>query len=398
MKDIAAVIAEITPHVRDLRRHFHQNPELSHEERETAAAVARELESLPGMTVRRGVGGTGVVATLGAGKPGPCVALRADMDALPIEEQSGKPYSSCRPGVMHACGHDGHTACLVGAAIALSRMGGSLRGPVKFIFQPAEERDGGATRMCREGCMTDPRVDAVYGMHSWPLLDVGQVGVCRGAAFASASSIRITVHGKGSHGAFPHTGIDPVLIGSHIVTALQSIVSRSIDPLQNAVVSITTFNAGTAWNIIPPAAVLTGTYRCLAPALVPTVEKRIREIAESTAAGLGGRAEVEIGHPFPVLVNDDRAFSFFVASAEAAVGAASVCATCPPVMGSEDFGEYGAYAPATFWFIGTRERGATDAPLWHNPRFDFADEAIPTALAVHCGLVLRFQREWRPSA
>ncbi len=394
MQDIAPIIAETTPRIRDLRQHFHRNPELSHEERETADRVARELEPLPGMVVRLGVGGTGVVATLGAGKPGPCVALRADMDALPIEEQSGKPYASCRPGVMHACGHDGHTACLVGAARVLSRVSDSLRGPVKFIFQPAEERDGGAARMCREGCMDDPRVDAIFGMHSWPVLDIGQVGSCRGASFASASSIRITIRGKGAHGAFPHTGIDPVLIGSHIVAALQSIVARSVDPLQSAVVSITTFNAGTAWNIIPPSAVLTGTYRCLAPGLVPEVGRRIREIAESTAVAFGGTAEVEIRHSFPVLINDDRAFSFFTESAKSAIGSAAVCSACPPVMGSEDFGEYSAHAPSAFWLLGTREPGAIDAPLWHNPRFDFADDAIPTALAVHCGLVRRFQTHW----
>ncbi|MFH1567418.1 MAG: M20 family metallopeptidase, partial [Gemmatimonadota bacterium] len=217
MSAVDAAIAALLPHLTELRHDLHQHPELSYEEERTAARICRELGAVPGLQVRSGVAGTGVVATLGADRPGPGVALRADMDALSMEERTGAPWASKVPGRMHACGHDGHVTCLVGAAQVLAGMADRLEGPVKFLFQPAEEGGAGGRRMCEEGVLEDPPVAAIFGLHGWPALPQGEVGIRPGAFLASADRFRIEVRGRGAHAAFPHQGVDPILMAAHVV-------------------------------------------------------------------------------------------------------------------------------------------------------------------------------------
>jgi amidohydrolase len=266
MKDIRPLIQEILPSLVQLRHELHAEPELGFEEVNTSRRVLEKLKSVPGVEIRTGVAKTGIVATLGSEKKGPCVALRAEMDALPIEEATGKPYASKVPGKMHACGHDGHTTCAVGAFLVLSKIQDELKGPVKFVFQPSEESVGGARVMCEEGCLENPKVDAIFGLHGYPIagnLRLGEVALARGPAMAGSRGFTIEVKGKGGHAAAPHLCIDPVYIGAQIVNAVQSMVSRSTNPLESMVVSVTRFVAGTARNIIPETALLEGTLRAL---------------------------------------------------------------------------------------------------------------------------------------
>jgi len=319
MVQINGLIDAILPAITALRHEIHAHPELGFEEVETARRVVSHLQRLPNLKIQTGVAKTGVVAVLNAGKPGPCVGLRADMDCLPIVEESDISYKSTCPGKMHACGHDGHTATLVGAAMVLSRLADELPGQVKFIFQPAEEGGGGGEVMCNEGVLENPKVDAIFALHGWPLLDLGVVGVRGGPSLAATNPFEITVHGVGSHAAWPHGGVDPIVAGAHIVTALQTVVARNSDPLDSVVVTVGKFHAGTAVNIIPPTAELAGTIRTLRPETrVKTVE-RVRQIAEHTAAALGARAEVRIREGYPALVNDEAAAALVAEVATAAV-------------------------------------------------------------------------------
>lgn len=393
MENLVPLIESLYPRLRKIRHELHANPELGFEETETAGRIVDELERIPGYDIEKGVAGTGVVALLGAEKSGPCVALRADMDALPIEEETGKPYASKKPGCMHACGHDGHIACLLGAAMVLSEIADELSGPVKLLFQPAEEMGYGGREMCEAGVLDDPEVSAVFALHCVPILPIGQIGIVSGAVMASSDIFRIRVVGLGSHAAIPHMGVDPIMVASQIVIAFQSIVSRSTDPLQSVVVTVGQFHAGTSSNIIPQTAEIEGTVRTLSQEVRENTLLRIEEIAKGVAEGLGAQAELEIIEGYPVLVNDQQATKLVVETATRALGAKAVYHPCPPVMAAEDFSYYAQRVPAAFWFLGICPPGVSDYPVNHNPAFDFVDEAIPTGVRMHCELVRSFMKQ-----
>ncbi len=396
MRDITSLLNEALPELVAFRRDLHQHPELSYREERTAAQVLAQLQKIPGIDLRTGVAGTGIVATLAADRDGPCVALRADMDALPIEEQGTMPYRSQVVGTMHACGHDGHTTCLVGAAQVLAACVDELQGPVKFIFQPAEEGGAGGKRMCEEGALEGPDVAAIFGLHGAPDMEVGQIFLRTGPVLASADEFEIAVEGLGAHAAFPHQGIDTVYIAAQIVVALQTIVARNTDPLDSAVVTVGHIAAGSASNIIPQTARLVGTVRALSEETRQQTMARVRQIAEHTAAAFGGRAEVRFAeNGYPATHNDARAR----AVAEEVVGEAlaetiTALEREKPIMGAEDFAFYGQRVPAFMFGLGLRPQGASSYPMLHQPDFDFNDDAIAHGVLMHVEIARRFAQKW----
>ncbi len=373
-----------------LRREIHAHPELGFEVGQTADRVLRRLSALPGLTIRKNVAEHGIVATLNADRSGRSVALRADMDALPLTEQTDLPYQSTVAGQMHACGHDGNTACLVGAAVVLSRMAGELPGKVKFIFQPAEEGEGGGRVMCEEGALDDPAVDGAFALHAWPVLTVGQIGVRPGPALAATDTPKITIRGAGGHGAHPDKCIDPVVVAAHVVTALQTVSSRFTDPTDPVVVTISQIHAGTTHNIIPSEAYLEGTIRTLTPEVRDRTGALVRQIAEQTATAFGATAEVEIEPGYPPLVNDTGAAELVAQVANDVVGADNVILVEPPSMGGEDFAYYAQRVPAAMYRLGVRPKDADTTPGLHTPQFDFNDDALPIGVAMHCEIARRF--------
>lgn len=391
MKDIQGIVESVLSEVVGLRHEIHAHPELAYQEHETSRRVVERLSKIPGLKIQTGLaGGTGIVATLNGGKSGKCVALRAELDALPVHEETGRAYASKTPGKMHACGHDGHTSALVGAAMVLSKMADELPGAVKFIWQPAEESGGGGEKMCKEGVLDSPKVDAIFACHGWPSLPVGHVGVRSGAVLASTNPWTLTVHGKGTHAAYPHKGIDPIVVACQIVNAWQTIVSRGTSPTDSCVVTVGKFHAGTAENIIPPAAVLGGTIRTLNPETRKWAVGEVRRIAEKTAEALGARAEIEIREGYPVMVNDARAAEFVAGVARDVVGTGNVETNEPPSLGGEDFAYYAQRVPAAFWRLGVREKGVDEMPALHHPKYDFNDAALPIGVRMHCEIVRRY--------
>ncbi len=394
MKDLSALIESVMSDVVGLRHEIHTHPELAYQEYETSRRVVERLSKIPGLKIQTGLaGGTGIVATLNGGKSGKCVALRAELDALPVHEETGRAYASKTPGKMHACGHDGHTSALVGAAMVLSKMADDLPGAVKFIWQPAEESGGGGEKMCKEGVLDSPKVDAIFACHGWPSLPVGHVGVRSGAVLASTNPWTMTVHGKGTHAAYPHKGIDPIVAACHIVNAWQTIVSRGTSPTDSCVVTVGKFHAGTAENIIPPAATLGGTIRTLNAETRKWAVGEVRRIAEKTAEALGARAEIEIREGYPVTVNDARTAEFVAGVAREVVGTGNVETNEPPSLGGEDFAYYAQRVPAAFWRLGVREKGVDEMPALHHPKYDFNDAALPIGVRMHCEIVRRYLGE-----
>lgn len=388
MHNLAERIAPHLPELIALRHHLHAHPETAYREQATAARIAEELTRIPGIRMRTGVAETGIVATLGADKPGPCVALRADMDALAMTEETGLPHASRCAGVAHACGHDGHMTCLVGAARVLGGMAEALPGPVTFIFQPAEEGGGGGLAMCEQGALDNPPAVAAFALHGWPALPVGAVGVRPGVFMASTDSIDITVTGRGTHAAAPHLGADPVVAAAHIVVALQSVVSRRLPPYEPAVVTIGQIDGGTARNVIPERVTLAGTLRTMSASARDIGREAVRQIAVQTAAAHGAQADVRITPAYPVLVNDPALAAYVADTARDELGADAL-REVPLSLGGEDFAYYGERIPITLWRLGVAPPGVQSPPL-HSPRFDFADDAIATGVRLHCALALRF--------
>ncbi|MED5416485.1 MAG: M20 family metallopeptidase, partial [Candidatus Latescibacterota bacterium] len=335
--------------------------------------------------IRTGVAETGVVVTLGADRPGPMVALRADMDALAIQETSGMPYASATDGKMHACGHDGHTTCLVGAVRVLSAIRDELAGPVRFVFQPAEEGGGGGGRMCDEGVLDG--VKAIFGLHGWPYLPQGELGVRSGPFLASSDRFRIVVDGQGAHAAFPHQGVDPIPIAAQIVLGLQTIASRQTDPLDAVVVTVAQIHGGTADNIIPAQIELRGTLRSLQAGTRRSAMDQIERIATQIAAAHQARAQVTITEGTPVLANDRIAAGF---GQQVASTASLTPVDIDPVMGGEDFAFYAERIPAAFFALGVRPPDRDSYPALHQPDYDFPDAAIATGVALHVQLARRF--------
>ncbi len=355
------------------RRRLHQHPELSLQESETAAFVCNTLASL-GVPFTAGVGGHGVVATLTRGSSNRSVGLRADMDALPITETTGLPYASTTPGTMHACGHDGHTASLLGAAALLARAS-DWSGTVHFVFQPAEEGYGGARNMLADGLFDRFPMERIFGYHNWPGLEAGTMAVHGGAVMAAGARVQIVVDGHAGHAAMPHLSRDPLLASAHLLVALQSVVSRNVDPLERAVVSICTMNAGAAANQIPSRSVLSGTFRTHRPAVRDLVEASIRRVAAGIAAGSDVTIDVDVQHGVCATVNT-RAEADLAAACAGELGL-PVRRDVPPSMAGEDFGWYLEQKPGAFVWIGNGP--ARPGGELHNPGYDFNDAILPVA-------------------
>lgn len=365
--------AAVESWARDLRRRIHANPELSGQERETAALVAQTLAGL-GLSTRTGVGGHGVVCDIVGGSPGPMVALRADMDALPIQEATGLSYASQRPGVMHACGHDGHTAMLLGTASVLAAARDRLRGTVRLIFQPAEETVAGAAAMCADGAMNG--VSAIFALHGWPGVDVGTIATKPGPVMASTDTFEIVIQGRGSHGAYPHLSRDPIAIGALVVIAAQQIVARQIDPLEPAVITFGTFHAGTATNIIPSSATLTGTMRALSASVREALPRALEETTRGVCASQGATCTCTIHTGVDPVVNDPTWTVVAVEATRAGLGAEYTAELHAPSMGAEDFGVYLRHAPGAFLRL-----GIGDNAVGHDCRYDFNDAALVHGMA-----------------
>ena len=366
-------IAALSDEMAAWRHDFHENPELLYEVHRTAGIVADRLHEFGCDEVVTGIGRTGVVGVIRGRKStsGKTIGLRADMDALPIEETSGVSYASKIPGKMHACGHDGHTAMLLGAAKYLAETR-NFDGTAVVIFQPAEEGGAGGKAMVDDGLMTRWGIQEVYGLHNMPGLPEGHFATTPGAMLASSDSVEITVRGKGGHaGAGPHRAVDSVLIGSQIVNALQSIVARNVDPLKSAVISITMFQAGTAFNIIPETAKLGGTVRTLDPEIRDLVERRIGEVADNVARAYGGSAETRYKRMYPVTVNHAREAGVAAEVARDVVGADRVNERAVPLMGAEDFAFMLEARPGAFVFLGM---GAGNE--CHHPAYMFNDNIL----------------------
>jgi amidohydrolase len=377
-EQIAAWKDEITT----WRRDIHKHPELAFEEHRTADFVAEKLASF-GLDVHRGLAGTGVVGTLRAGDSERAIALRADMDALPIQENNEFEYRSVNANKMHACGHDGHTAMLLGAAkyLAATR---NFNGTVHFIFQPAEEAAGGGLAMIEDGLFEKFPVDSVYGMHNWPGLAVGKFGVRTGSMMASFDTFDIEISGVGAHAALPHTGVDPVMVAGQLIGALQTIVSRNADPIDASVISVTRVEAGDAYNVIPEKAVLRGCSRALNADTRIMIERRIREIATSLCEAFSARCEVTYANCYPVLVNTAAETDHAVLVASQLVGSDNVNPNHEPTMGSEDFAYMLEQRPGCYIFIGNGDAEGTC--MVHNAGYDFNDDAIETGVAYWCSL------------
>ncbi|HWB18997.1 MAG TPA: amidohydrolase [Phycisphaerales bacterium] len=406
------IAAEMTDLVR-IRRDLHAHPELGYEEQRTSKVVQEELKKAGVPFVADLAGGTGVLGHIavsgaggqGAGTKSGAVGLRADMDALPIEEQTGLPSASMTKGKMHACGHDGHTTMLIGAARVLAKIvkqKGGLPRPVSFVFQPAEEGGAGAKKRIEDGCLEGDAakragkkgglgapITEMFGLHGWPRLPLGVVGTRKGPLLAASDRFDIHVKGVGSHAAWPHASRDAVVAAAHIVTSVQTIVSRNTNPLDSVVVSITMLKAGSAFNVIPPSATISGTVRTLLPETLKMARQRLEEIAKHTAAAFGCMAELDYRLGYPVTLNDEGAVEVFNAVARETIGEQRVVDIPQPVMGGEDFSFYSQVVPACFFVLGLIPEGKKEMPDLHQPDFNFNDDAMATGIELFCRLAMR---------
>jgi hippurate hydrolase len=364
-----------------LRRDIHREPELGFGTEKTAEKVLAALEGLP-LEVETGVAENGIVATLDGEGDGPTVALRADMDALPILEDTGLPFASETEGKMHACGHDGHTSMLVGAAHALSGMRDRLDGTVKFVFQPAEEGGGGGKVMVDEGVADG--VSSIFALHLWPGLPFGKVATKAGPIMAAADAFEMEVKAAGSHGAMPHLGSDAIAIAAQLVTALQTIVSREVDPVEPAVVTVGQIGAGTAFNVIPDRAHLGGTVRTFNADLRQTMPLRIEELARGIAKGMRGDVDLDYTFSYPVTVNDEAAADLALGVAEGLFGGESTLELPNPSMGAEDFSYFLERVPGAFVWLGIGE----DVSGLHTPTFAFDEDILPRGSALLSALAI----------
>jgi amidohydrolase len=367
-------VADLQDEIAAWRHDLHAHPELMYDVQRTAATVADKLKAFGCDEVVTGIGRTGVVGVIrgrkGSGS-GKTIGLRADMDALPIEEATGLSYKSTVPGKMHACGHDGHTAMLLGAARYLAETR-NFDGTAVVIFQPAEEGGAGAKAMLDDGMIDRFGIGEVYGMHNYPGMPVGAFGIRPGAVRAAADAITIDIEGVGGHAARPHLGIDTVLVGAQIITNIQSVVSRNVDPLKSAVVSVCMFQAGNTDNVIPQTVRLRGTARSLAPEVRDLVEKRLHQVVEGTAAAFGAKAKLTYKRGYPVLENHEQQTGFAAQVASQIVGGGQVDTSLPPMMGAEDFSFMLQARPGAFIWIGNG-----DSAGLHHPAYNFNDDAIP---------------------
>ncbi|MEL6978461.1 MAG: M20 aminoacylase family protein [Pseudomonadota bacterium] len=380
-------IAALAPELTEWRRDLHRHPELGYEETRTAGVIAERLRGFGVDAVETGIGGTGVVATI-HGRDGPgageaeAILLRADMDALPMDEETGAPHASSAPGKMHACGHDGHMTMLLGAAKQLAETR-RFKGTVYLVFQPAEEGGAGAKAMIEDGLFDRFPCRAVYGMHNWPGMPVGAFAVRPGPMLASADEFRITIQGRGGHAAKPDRARDPIVAGAHLVSMMQTIVARRVDPLQPAVVSVTVFHAGSTFNVIPDRAQLSGTVRSFDEGVHAEIYDSIRRLVTQTAAAFEVEAVLEEGvSRYPPTINDAAEAAFAASVLDELFGAERVSRDHPPTMGAEDFSFMAREKPGAFIFCGNG-----DSASLHHPKYDFNDDASPYGVAYWTALV-----------
>lgn len=382
-------VEKIRAEIIKIRRFLHMNPELSNREYETAKLVAAKLSSL-GFDVKTGIALTGVVGLLRGGQPGATVACRADMDALPIQELTNVPFKSLNPGVMHACGHDIHTSIALGTAMVLNSLKDRFKGNLKFIFQPAEEgapadEEGGAALMIKEGVLEDPPVSAIFGLHVWPEA-VGQALFSPGEIMASSDWFQITIKGRSAHGARPHEGLDAVVIAAEVVTALQTVVSRALDPSDPAVLTVGKIEGGVRWNIIPERVTLEGTVRCLSEANRKKIPQVMESLVKNIAAGYGASSTFEYRSLNPAVYNNPELAQTMLPTLVKVLGRDRV-SDLKPQMVAEDFAYFGQKIPAFFFFLGVRTPGQPSAPL-HSPTFNPDERSIAVGIKVMCHLLL----------
>jgi amidohydrolase len=385
--DIKKEVAELKEEVIKLRRDFHMHPELGFQEKRTSQIVENYLKDL-GLEVKARIAKTGVVGLLRGKENGSTILLRADMDALPIEEKNDVPYKSVNKGIMHACGHDGHTAMLLVAAKVLSRHKDEIKGNVKFVFQPSEEKDpGGAIKMIEEGVMENPHVKKAFGLHLGNMIPAGIIGIKEGVLTAEADRFKIKITGKGGHGAYPHTSVDPVVIASHTVLGLQQIVSRETDPVQPIVVTIGKIHSGDVFNVIPENAELLGTVRTLDKNVAKSVPERIERISKHIAEAYRGKAELEYHFGYPPLINSKEETQYVINIAKQVVGEKRII-TVPVSMGGEDMAYFLEKAKGAFYWLGSmnKEKGL-DKPH-HSAYFDFDEDVLPIGVEMHVRIAL----------
>jgi len=376
---IFAIVEKRTAELVALRRQLHEHPELAFEEHETAKAVAQFLDQL-GIKYRKGVGKTGIVAVLEGSKPGRTIGVRADMDALPIHEDTGLPFASKIAGKMHACGHDVHTVIALGVAAVLTELKGSFAGRIKFIFQPAEETLSGAAAMIADGALDDPKMDAILGYHNWPQVKAGTVGYHPEAVMASADAFDLTIKGKTGHGAHPHNAIDALAAAAYFVTQVQTVISREIAPLSPAVLTIGEFHAGTARNVIAPTAVLKGSVRTQEAGLSGAIEAAVRRMLDGMKTGMRIEYDLDWKRVAPVLRQHPATLSRVLESARQTLGKENVVTMPQPSMGSEDFAWFAEKIPAAHLRIGSKIDGLDTAI--HKANYDCNELAIPTGVRV----------------
>lgn len=377
-----------------IRRDFHMNPELGMEEIRTSAVVKSILDSLG--IENKYIGDTGVIGTIyGVSPEGTTIGIRADMDALPIQEEKNTPYSSRIPGRMHACGHDAHTAILLGVSKVLNKFKNNLPGNVRLIFQPAEETVGGAKRMIEEGALQNPSVAAVIGLHVEETLDTGCIGIKSGQMNAASNPFEIIINGKGCHGAYPHRGVDAVVIASHIITCIQNIISREVDPRDSAVITVGTIVGGKGPNILCDQVILQGIIRTLDQEIRLKIPGRIEEILKGIVTAMRGAYEFKISEGYPCLINDNRMVLMLKESASKHIGLNNIITLSKPSMGVEDFAYFGAYVPSVFYKLGCRNEAKGIVYPSHGPLFDIDEECISLGILVQCQLAVDFlSRKW----
>lgn len=381
----------LTPRLQTLFYSLHRNPELGRKEYATASIVRRCLEEMGAAFTA--VADTGTVGVIRGAHPGQGIGYRADMDALPIQEETGLPYASQNPGVMHACGHDFHTAALLGAGMLLTARREELAGTIKLFFQPDEEGDGGAARMIGAGCMENPKVDAVLCCHVDSGIPTGTVSVRTGPICAASNPFTITLRGRGTHGAKPHLGSDVIVAAAQLITALQTIASRRARPTEPVVVTVGSVHSGTAGNILPETAVLTGILRTMGDPMREQVKSDLQGITAGIAAAMGVTAEVRITESYPACRNDAAMANLVRAAAGKILGRENVREMAEPSMGTDDFGYFSAQAPGCYYYIGVGNVGKGFTFPNHNPRFAVDPEALPLAAAIHAQTALDFLRE-----
>ena len=376
---IAQAAERLTPQLVALHKQLHQHPELAFEEHETARAVSEFLRKL-GIPFKSGVGKTGIVAVLEGGAPGRTVGVRADMDALPIHEQTGLPFASKIPGKMHACGHDVHTVIALGVAAALAEVRDSLKGKIKFIFQPAEETLSGARAMIADGALDDPKMDIILGYHNWPAVPAGKVGYNAEAVMSSADAFDVTLKGRDGHGAHPHLAVDALAAGAYFVSQLQTIVSREVKPLSPAVVTVGELHAGSARNVIAGVAQMKGIVRTMEPGLSEKIEAAMRRMLEGMKTGMRVDYELKWDRVAPALRNHAATLARVLASAKQVLGEENVLELPEPSMGSEDFAWFAERVPAAHLRIGSKIEGLDTAI--HRANYDCNELAIPIGVRV----------------